>query len=130
MDTERVLFEDGERRIVLINEEQICYEQLADGFWIGEPAYCDSWHPKSDGTFFELPGDLLVKILDDNRSASLPRCLEVLKGLAPDVAQSFADLLASPELAKRDDDGIDSKIDFIVTTCAQQFQSVGAEPEG
>ncbi len=68
MDTERVLYEDGERRIVLINEDQIAYDQLVDDMWFRDSAYCDTFHPDSDGRFLAMPGDMLVKILDQNRT--------------------------------------------------------------
>ena len=130
MSTERVLFQDSDREIVLIDEGQIALDEFVIDTWVRESVYCDTDHPKSDGRWLEVPGHMLARILDHNRSASLPRCLEVLKGLAPDVAQSFTDLLASPELAKRAGDGIDSRINFILTTCAQQFKQVEAAPEG
>ena len=68
MDTERVLFEDGERRIVLINEDQIAYDQFVTDAWYRESVYCDTDHPESDGRFLEVPGDMLVKILERNRA--------------------------------------------------------------
>ena len=72
---------------------------------------------------------MLLKILDQDRATLHPRLLEMLKGLAPDVAQSFTELLESPELAERAGEGIDSRINFILTTCAQRLQRVEAEPE-
>jgi len=130
MSTERVLFQDGDREIVLIDEDQIAYDQFAVDAWFRESVYCDTDHPKSDGRFLEVPGEMLLKILDQDRATPPPRLLETLKGLAPDAAQSFADFLESPELTERAGDSIANKIDFILATCSQQFQRVGTELEG
>jgi hypothetical protein len=130
MNTERVLFQDSDREIVLIDEDQIALDEFVIDRWMRESVYCDTDHPKSDGRFLEVPGEMLLKILEQDRATPLSRFVETLKGLAPDVAQSFADFLESPELTKRAGDGIANKIDFILATCSQQFQRVGAEPEG
>jgi hypothetical protein len=53
---------------------------------------------------------MLLKSLDQDRATPPPRFLEILKGLAPDVAQSFTELLESPELVERAGEGIDSRI--------------------
>jgi hypothetical protein len=130
VDTERLLFDDGDRQIVLVDGDQIALDEWVIDVWMRESVYCDTEHPKSDGSWLQLPADMLLKILDQDRATLHPRLLEMLKGLAPDAAQSLADFLESPELTKRAGDSIANKIDFILATCSQQFQRVGTELEG
>ena len=70
-----------------------------------------------------------IWVQDAELAAPLQRILESLKNLTPDAARHLADFLESVDLTKRAGDGIDNKIDLIISTCMLEFQREEAELE-
>jgi len=72
-------------------------------------------------------GMVSVWVQDAELAAPLQRVLESLKNLTPDAARHLAEFLESVDMTKRAGDGIDNKIDLILSTCTLAFQREDAE---
>jgi len=70
-----------------------------------------------------------VWVQDAELAAPLQRIMEMLKGLTPDAARHLAEFLESVDLTKRAGDGIDNKLDLIISMCNLEFQREEAELE-
>ena len=70
-----------------------------------------------------------VWVADKAVGRQVQRIAEIFRSATEDAARSFADLLESDDIGKRTGDGIDNKIDLIMSTCMHDWEEEEAELE-